>query len=117
MRARSTPSSLRSESLRAGRERAELRQYLKIGGELLAFNVDEDFCERFGRCRLAQNRSRLETYMGKGETASFLDCHAGCLLGTVARDRRAPSPVGAGRARQRSIHEPEKGPLLGIERR
>jgi len=57
-----------------------LRQYLKIGGELLAFNVDKDFCDVLDGLILVDlrnsNRARVETYMGKSGLASFLDYHA-----------------------------------------
>jgi hypothetical protein len=50
---------------------------LKIGGELLAFNVDKDFCDVLDGLILVDlrnsNRSRVETCMGKSGLASFLD--------------------------------------------
>jgi putative hemolysin len=58
-----------------------LRQYLKIGGELLAFNVDKDFSDVLDGLILVDLRKtdpfRLETYMGKTGLASFLNHHAG----------------------------------------
>jgi putative hemolysin len=57
-----------------------LRQYLKIGGELLAFNVDKDFSDVLDGLILVDLRKtdafRLETYMGKSGLASFLNHHA-----------------------------------------
>jgi len=56
-----------------------LRQYLRLGGELLAFNVDKDFSDVLDGLVLVDLRktdpARLETYMGKNALASFLDYH------------------------------------------
>ncbi|HEY6271600.1 MAG TPA: GNAT family N-acyltransferase [Terriglobales bacterium] len=56
-----------------------LRQYLKIGGELLAFNVDKDFSDALDGLVLVDLRrtdpTRLETYMGKDGVSRFLEHH------------------------------------------
>jgi hypothetical protein len=54
-----------------------LRQYLKIGGELLAFNVDKNFSEVLdGLVDLRKtDPARLETYMGKEGVSRFLEHH------------------------------------------
>ena len=56
-----------------------LRQYLKLGGELLGFNVDKDFSDVLDGLVLVDLRktdtARLESYMGKEETARFLRWH------------------------------------------
>ncbi len=56
-----------------------LRQYLRLGGELLAFNVDKAFSDVLDGLILVDLRktdpARLETYMGKTALASFLDYH------------------------------------------
>jgi hypothetical protein len=56
-----------------------LRQYLKIGGELLAFNVDKNFSEVLDGLVLVDLRktdpARLETYMGKEGVSRFLEHH------------------------------------------
>jgi putative hemolysin len=65
-----------------------LRQYLKIGGELLAFNVDKDFSDVLDGLILVDLRKtdpfRLETYMGKSGLASFLNHHAGVSNGALS---------------------------------
>jgi putative hemolysin len=57
-----------------------LRQYLKIGGELLAFNVDKNFSDVLDGLVLVDLRktdpARLETYMGKDGVARFMEHHA-----------------------------------------
>ena len=59
-----------------------LRQYLKIGGELLAFNVDRNFSDALDGLVLVDLRktdpARLETYMGKEGVARFMEHHRGC---------------------------------------
>jgi putative hemolysin len=54
-----------------------LRQYLKLGGELLAFNVDKSFSDVLDGLVLVDLRktdpTRLETYMGKDGVARFLE--------------------------------------------
>jgi putative hemolysin len=54
-----------------------LRQYLKIGGELLAFNVDKNFSNVLDGLVLVDLRktdpARLETYMGKEGVARFME--------------------------------------------
>jgi putative hemolysin len=61
-----------------------LRQYLKIGGELLAFNVDKNFSDALDGLILVDLRktdpARLETYMGKSGLAAFLDFHAAASI-------------------------------------
>jgi putative hemolysin len=56
-----------------------LRQYLKLGGELLAFNVDKDFSDVLDGLVLVDLRrtdpARLETYMGKDRVEAFLAHH------------------------------------------
>jgi putative hemolysin len=58
-----------------------LRQYLRLGGELLAFNVDRAFSDALDGLILVDIRktepSRLEIYMGKSALASFLAYHEG----------------------------------------
>jgi putative hemolysin len=61
-----------------------LRQYLKIGGELLAFNVDKNFSDVLDGLILVDLRktdpARLETYFGKTGLAAFLDFHAAASI-------------------------------------
>ena len=56
-----------------------LRQYLKIGGELLAFNVDRNFSNALDGLVLVDLRktdpARLETYMGKDGVERFMQHH------------------------------------------
>lgn len=56
-----------------------LRQYLKLGGELLGFNVDKNFSDVLDGLVLVDLRktgaARLEAYMGKDEAARFLQSH------------------------------------------
>jgi putative hemolysin len=56
-----------------------LRQYLKLGGELLGFNVDKNFSDVLDGLVLVDLRKtdsdRLEAYMGKDDTARFLQYH------------------------------------------
>jgi putative hemolysin len=56
-----------------------LRQYLRLGGELLAFNVDKAFSDVLDGLILVDLRktepARLETYMGKDAVAAFLSYH------------------------------------------
>ena len=60
-----------------------LRQYLKIGGELLAFNVDRNFSNALDGLVLVDLRktdpARLETYMGKKDGAERFMQHHGEL--------------------------------------
>ena len=55
------------------------RQYLKIGGELLAFNVDRNFSNALDGLVLVDLRktdpARLETYMGKDGAERFMQHH------------------------------------------
>lgn len=63
-----------------------LRQYLKLGGKLLAFNVDRDFANALDGLivvdLLQADQRQLERYMGKAGLAAFL---AGQPAGPVAR--------------------------------
>jgi putative hemolysin len=56
-----------------------LRQYVKVGGQLLGFNVDRDFSNVVDGLILVDlrktNSAILERYMGKAATASFLAHH------------------------------------------
>jgi putative hemolysin len=56
-----------------------MRQYLKLGGELLAFNVDKNFSDVLDGLILVDLRktdpTRLETYMGKEGLRRFLEHH------------------------------------------
>ncbi|MHC1712639.1 MAG: lysophospholipid acyltransferase family protein [Solidesulfovibrio sp.] len=56
-----------------------LRQYLKLGGKLLAFNVDKDFADCLDGLivvdLLQADRRQLERYMGKDGIASFHAFH------------------------------------------
>ena len=60
-----------------------MRQYLKLGGELLAFNVDKNFSDVLDGLVLVDLRktdpARLETYMGKEGVARFLEYHAASI--------------------------------------
>jgi putative hemolysin len=57
-----------------------IRHYLKIGGELLAFNVDRNFSNVLDGLILVDLRksdpARLESYMGKEDAAKFMNYHA-----------------------------------------
>jgi len=57
-----------------------LRQYLKLGGKLLAFNVDKEFADALDGLivvdLLQADRRQLERYMGKEGFASFTAFHA-----------------------------------------
>lgn len=58
-----------------------LRQYLKLGGKLLAFNVDRDFADALDGLivvdLLAAEPRQLDRYMGKDGLASFTAYHRG----------------------------------------
>ncbi|WP_051261236.1 lysophospholipid acyltransferase family protein [Desulfovibrio inopinatus] len=58
-----------------------LRQYLKLGGKLLCFNVDHDFSEVLDGLILVDllqtEKKQLERYMGKEGLARFLAYHEG----------------------------------------
>ena len=60
-----------------------LRQYLKIGGEHLAFNVDKNFSDVLDGLVLVDLRktdpARLETYMGKEGVGRFLEYQGACV--------------------------------------
>ena len=56
-----------------------LRQYLKLGGKLLAFNVDQDFCDALDGLILVDLKKTdpriLARYMGKEEAQEFRTLH------------------------------------------
>lgn len=56
-----------------------LRQYLKLGGELLSFNIDRSFSDALDGLILVDLRktdpARLATYMGKAGVAAFRQYH------------------------------------------
>lgn len=58
-----------------------LRQYLKLGGKLLAFNVDREFSDALDGLivvdLLETDRRQLERYLGKDGLAGFLAHHGG----------------------------------------
>ncbi len=58
-----------------------LRQYLKLGGKLLSFNVDHDFSEVLDGLILVDlmqtEKKQLERYMGKEGVARFIAYHEG----------------------------------------
>lgn len=58
-----------------------LRQYLKLGGKVLAFNVDKGFADCLDGLivvdLLQADRRQLERYMGKDGLAAFTAYHAG----------------------------------------
>jgi hypothetical protein len=57
-----------------------IRQYLKVGGRLLAFNVDPSFSHTVDALILADLRTApvamLERYMGRSGAKSFQEWHA-----------------------------------------
>jgi putative hemolysin len=61
-----------------------IRQYLKLGGELLAFNVDKNFSNVLDGLILVDLRKtdpdRLVTFMGKEGLARFLEHHANASM-------------------------------------
>ncbi len=58
-----------------------LRQYLKLGGKLLGFNVDPEFSDTLDGLIVVDlvrtERKLLERYLGKRETAKFLEYQEG----------------------------------------
>lgn len=64
-----------------------LRQYLKLGGKLLAFNVDKDFSDCLDGLivvdLLQADRRQLERYMGKDGLAAFHAYHAADTVDAV----------------------------------
>jgi hypothetical protein len=56
-----------------------LRQYLKTGGKLLAFNVDRSFSHVLDALIMVDLRSAptavLDRYFGKAEAAAFMQWH------------------------------------------
>jgi hypothetical protein len=60
-----------------------LRQYLRLGGSLLGFSLDQAFSDVLdGLMVVDLNRTEpklLERYLGKAETAAFLAFHANAL--------------------------------------
>jgi putative hemolysin len=63
-----------------------LRQYLKLGGKIVSFNVDPDFSDSIDCCIVVDLRKTdplvLEKYMGKAGAAAFLSEHC---LGSVTQ--------------------------------
>jgi len=57
-----------------------LRQYLKLGGRILGFNVDEDFNDAIDALIMVDltrcDRRTLERYMGREQARAFLAWHA-----------------------------------------
>lgn len=74
-----------------------LRQYLKLGGKLLAFNVDHEFADALDGLIVVDlmrtDRKQLERYMGKEGLAGFLAFHG---LGPVSAGNPADGPEGSG---------------------
>ncbi len=66
-----------------------LRQYLKLGGKILAFNVDKGFADCLDGLivvdLLQADRRQLERYMGKDGLATFLAWHEGQADDTAGR--------------------------------
>jgi hypothetical protein len=58
-----------------------LRQYLKLGGKLLGFNVDPDFSNVLDGLILVDltrtDRKLLDRYLGKKEAIAFLEFQKG----------------------------------------
>jgi putative hemolysin len=82
-----------------------LRQYLRLGGKLLGFNVDPDFSNALDGLivvDLTKTEPKLrDRYLGKAEAASFLEFHARAAAGPVS----PLEPIGrALTASRRSVH-------------
>jgi putative hemolysin len=64
-----------------------LKQYVKLGGKLLGFNVDRDFSNVVDGLILVDlrltDRRILERYMGKSGAASFVEFHQSALVPAV----------------------------------
>ncbi len=77
-----------------------LRQYLKLGGLLLGFNLDRNFGDALDGLILVDllqtDRTILQRYMGREESREFLRYHASLKLGLEMPDSDADS---TGRAR------------------
>jgi len=62
-----------------------LRQYLKLGGLLLGFNLDQNFGDALDGLILVDilqtDRNFLERYMGHDESREYLRYHASLKLG------------------------------------
>lgn len=62
-----------------------LRQYLKLGGLLLGFNLDRNFGDALDGLILVDllqtDRTILQRYMGRDESREFLRYHASRKLG------------------------------------
>ena len=58
-----------------------LRQYLKLGGKILCFNVDQDFSDVLDGLifvdLLESDEKTLARYMGESGLKSFLEYHSG----------------------------------------
>lgn len=69
-----------------------LRQYLKLGGEVLAFNLDKSFADALDGLILVDLRktdpARLTSYMGKDNAAAFRSYHQ-----QVIEQKTAVAPV------------------------
>ena len=67
-----------------------LRQYLKLGGLLLGFNLDRKFGDALDGLILVDllqtDRNFLERYMGHEESREFLRYHAALKLGLEVPD-------------------------------
>lgn len=73
-----------------------LRQYLKLGGLLLGFNLDRNFGDALDGLILVDllqtDRSILQRYMGRGESREFLRYHASRRLGLEDLDDEEEEP-------------------------
>jgi hypothetical protein len=62
-----------------------LRQYLKLGGKLLGFNIDPEFSDALDGLIVVDllniERKTMERYLGKPETSVFLEYQKG-IYGT-----------------------------------
>lgn len=70
-----------------------LRQYLRLGGRIVAFTIDREFNNTLDALVIVDLRltetSLLERYMGQAGAQTFRAYHA---LSAMARDRNASSP-------------------------
>ena len=73
-----------------------LRQYLKLGGLLLGFNLDRNFGDALDGLILVDllqtDRSILQRYMGRDESREFLRYHASRRLGLEELDDEEEEP-------------------------
>jgi putative hemolysin len=78
-----------------------LKQYLKLGGNLLGFNVDPSFSETLDGLVLVDLRqteaSMLRRYMGPEKATRFLEYHGMCLTDLSARAANAHVELARGR--------------------